>query len=187
MRPTVVFAVLLLVLTGLAACVNDPAEVAAFERKFSDKIEVAENVRVVYSDSGFVRGIVTAPTMLNYLDKGDERQEFPDGLRVYFLDQFQDTTSTLDAKWGLYRRREKTITVRDSVIWQSVDQQRLDTEELIWEERTERIHTNKFVILRQPDYIITGYGLEADQSFENARVLQVTGRIPVKRPREEQR
>lgn len=167
-----------------AACVNDPADVAALDARLNDKVEVAERVRMIYSDSGLVRGVVTAPLMHNFLDKGEPRQEFPNGLRVAFLDQFQDTTSTLDARWGVYYRRSKEMMVRDSVVWQSADQQRLETEELRWEEKTERVHTNKFVVLTQPDYIITGYGLEADQGFADAKVLQVTGRVPVNRPKE---
>lgn len=165
----------------LAACINDPADVARLQEKLSEKVELAEGVRIIFSDSGYVRGIVTAPTMLNYLDKADQRQEFPDGLRVCFLDEYQDTSSVLIANWGVYRSRSKKITVRDSVVWESADLQRLQTEELNWEEKGERIHTNKFVVLQQPDYVITGYGLEADQAFNNARVLQVDGRFPVKR------
>ena len=112
------------------------------------------------------------------------RQEFPDGLHLTFFDELQDTSSTLIANWGVYRQRSNEITVRDSVVWESVDLQRLETEELNWSERDARIYTNKFVILRQPDYIVTGYGLEADQNFEQAKVLQVDGRIPINRPRE---
>lgn len=168
----------------VTSCVNDPEDVARLQQQLDDKVEEAQEIRMIFSDSGLVRGIVIAPIMLNYLDKTDERQEFPEGLRVAFLDEFQDTTSTLIANWGVYRQRTKEITVRDSVVWESADLQRLETEELNWDEKKERIHTKKFVVLSQPDYIITGYGLEADQSFSNARVLQVEGRIPVSRPQE---
>lgn len=174
----------LLVLTTLTACVNDPAEVAELQAKYAPGVEVAEGVKMIYSDSAMVRVIVRAPTMLNYAEEIDSRQEFPDGLHLTFFDEFQDTSSTLIANWGVYRRRRNEITVRDSVVWESIDQQRLETEELNWEEKTERIYTNKFVILRQPDYLITGHGLEADQNFENATVLQVDGRIPMNRPRQ---
>jgi LPS export ABC transporter protein LptC len=183
---TITFLLLVLCIGWLAtSCVNDPEDVARLQEQLNDKVEEAQEVRIIFSDSGLVRGIVIAPTMHNYLDKTDQRQEFPDGLRVAFLDEFQDTTSTLTAKWGVYRRRTKEITVRDSVVWESTDLQRLETEELNWDEKKERIHTKKFVVLQQPDYLITGYGLEADQSFSNAKVLQVEGRIPVSRPKDE--
>ena len=170
----------------MSSCVNDPEDVARLQQQLNDKVEEAEEVRIIISDSGLVRGIIIAPIMLNYLNKADQRQEFPAGLQVAFLDEFQDTTSTLTANWGVYRRRTREITVRDSVVWESTDLQRLETEELNWDEKKERIHTKKFVVLSQPDYVIMGYGLEADQSFSNARVLQVEGRIPVSRPNDEQ-
>ena len=180
--PLVKLAALLALFLPLTACVNDPAEVEEFVRRFDVDTEVAYGIRMIYSDSAKVRVIVTAPTMHNFQGRGDDRQEFPDGLKVVFYDELGDSTSTLIANWGVYRQRGNEITVRDSVVWESVDEQRLETEELNWDEGNERIHTNKFVVLRQPDYLITGYGLEADQNFENARVLQVDGRIPLNRP-----
>lgn len=173
---------LLLAATGITACVNDPVEVAAFQERLNHQVEVAEGVRILYSDSAYVRLIIRAPRMLNHTETGNQRQEFPEGLHVTFIDEQQDTSSTLIANWGVYRRKDNSITVRDSVVWQSVDLQRLETEELIYDDKLERIHTNKFVVLSQPDYIITGYGLEADKNFDNAKVLQVDGRVPVNRP-----
>lgn len=168
----------------LLGCINDPADVARLEEALdlNDEVEVARGVQILYSDSARVRLILEAPTMYNYQDPKDPRQEFPDGMVAYFLDDFQDTTSVLTAKQGTYRRRSNLVTVRDSVVWRSRDQQMLETEELNWDEQRRLIYTNKFVVLTQPDYIITGYGLESDADFSNARVLQVDGRIPVSRP-----
>ena len=173
-----------LALTCLTACINDPAEVARLEEALNDEVEVARGVRLLWSDSARVRLILEAPTVFYYLAPTETRQEFPDGVVTYFLDEVGDTTSTLSAQFGVYYARDGLITVRDSVVWQSVDQQRLETEELNWDEARELIYTSKFVVLTQPDYIITGYGLESDASFQNARVLQVDGRIPVNRPQE---
>ena len=162
----------------LTGCINDPAEVAALEARLAEDVELATEVEILYSDSAQLRLVVRAPTMLNYTGGiQDRRQEFPDGLHLTFYDEAQDTSSTLEAKWGVYRRRDNSITVRDSVVWQSVRGQRLETEELNWEEKTERIFTDKFVVLTQPDALITGYGLEAQQDFSDARVLEVDGYI----------
>ncbi len=174
----------LLIVGCLAGCVNDPADVAWLEESLNDQVEVASGVQILYSDSARVRLILEAPTMYNYLTPSDPRQEFPDGVEAFFLGEAQDTTSTLIAHSGVYRSRNNLITVRDSVVWESVDHQRLETEELNWDEQRQLIYTNKFVVLTQPDYIITGYGLESDANFSNARVLEVDGRIPVSRPAE---
>lgn len=165
-------------LPALTACVNDPAEVAALEARMQLDVELATEVRMYYSDSAVVRLVLTAPTMLNYVGSlAEARQEFPDGLKLVFFDEAQDTSSVLEAQWGVYARRENTITVRDSVVWQSVEGQRLETEELNWSENTGLIESDKFVVLTQPDALITGYGLRANQDFSDARVLEVDGFI----------
>lgn len=181
-RGTLFFIACLCTVLHGTSCINDPEDVARLRARLDDKIEVAEGVEILYSDSAKLRVIVRAPRMLNHTQSADQRQEFPDGLLVTFLDEREDTSSTLIANWGVYRRRTSQFTVRDSVVWESVDQQRLQTEELNWEEKTEEIYTNKFVILEQPGYLITGYGLRANQDFSNARVLQVDGKIPVSKP-----
>jgi LPS export ABC transporter protein LptC len=174
----------LVVVFTCCACINDPADVAGLRDQLSDKVEAADSIRIIFSDSGMVRAIIEAPVMMNYLEKSDQRQEFPNGLHATFYDDFNNPTSTLVAKWGVYRSRNRNVTVRDSVVWESTDLQKLETEELNWDEKTGRIHTNKFVVLRQPDYVIYGYGLEADQGLANAKVLQVDGRVPLSRPKE---
>lgn len=176
------YGILLVAACIFGGCINDPAEIIRLENSLDDQLEVAEGVRILYSDSARIRLILEAPIMHNYLSPTDPRQEFPGGLIAYFLDEFQDTTSTLVANFGVYRRRDHLITVNDSVVWQSADFQQLETEELNWDEQEQLIYTNKFVVLTQPDYIVTGYGLESDAGFTNARVLQVDGKIPVSRP-----
>jgi LPS export ABC transporter protein LptC len=189
-QPSSSFSFLSLTATALlavficSACVNDPADVARFRERLSDQVEKADSIRHIYSDSGIVRAIIEAPVMLNYLEKADQRQEFPNGLHATFYDEYNNPTGTLTAKWGVYRSRNRNVTVRDSVVWESTDLQKLETEELNWDEKSGRIHTNKFVVLRQPDYVIHGYGLEADQGFSNAKILQVDGRVPLSRPKE---
>lgn len=177
-------ALALLVVFICSACVNDPADVARLRAKLSDNVEEADSIQTIISDSGMVRAIIKAPKMLNYLEKVDPRKEFPNGLHATFYDELNNVTSTLTAKWGVYRSRNQNVTMRDSVVWESTDLQKLETEELNWDEKSGRIHTNKFVVLQQPDYVIYGHGLEADQGFNNAKVLQVDGRVPLTRPKE---
>ena len=54
---------------------------------------------------------------------------------------------------------------------------RLETEELIWDEATEKVYTNKFVIIRRPGEIIYGHGFEANQDFTFSRIRAIEGRL----------
>ena len=168
----------------VSGCVNDPAELEQFVSPLSDEVEIAEGVTIRYSDSAQVKVVIEAPIMLNHLDPSDPHQEFPNGLEVTFFDLLQDTSSTLTAKRGKVYQRGGEVIVRDSVVWQSVNNEMLETEELIWNQRDELIFTNKFVVITQPDAILYGYGFEAPQDFSTARIKQVTGRVPINRPPE---
>lgn len=171
-----------LLLLGLAACETDPRDLAKLQQSLQPDIEIAEGVEILYSDSAQLKVIVRAPIMENILDSKDPRQRFPNGLQVIFLDELGDTSSVLTAKAGVYRETKQEVLVRDSVVWQSREAQKLETDELSWSESSKRIFTDRFVVITQPDYIIYGYGLDADESFSNATIRQVTGKVPITRP-----
>ena len=141
-------------------------------------VEQMEEVEMLYSDSAKVQVRITAPTMLRYTER-NAKQEFPDGLLVEFFDGRQNVSGYLSAKYGMRYEGEYRVVVRDSVVWESHQGEKLDTEELTWDERNERIFTNKFVTLTRPEEIIFGYGFEADQDFKRSRIKAIDGIIKV--------
>ena len=50
---------------------------------------------------------------------------------------------------------------------------------MIWEEETEKIHTEDFVKIIRPDQIITGIGFQSDQSLQNWKIKNPKGTIYV--------
>ncbi|MEZ5041323.1 MAG: LPS export ABC transporter periplasmic protein LptC [Saprospiraceae bacterium] len=163
----------------LMACENDMAEVAALNEKLNTQVERAEEVEILYSDSASVKVKVVGPTMLYYLDRKDPKQEFPDGIKVDFYDPLQQLSSVLTAKYAIRLEQKQQMIVRDSVVWKSVDNEKLETEELIWDEQKKKLLSNKFVVITRPEEIIYGHGFEANQDFSNARINAVEGRIAV--------
>ncbi|NBC08983.1 MAG: LPS export ABC transporter periplasmic protein LptC [Bacteroidetes bacterium] len=173
---------LLILLLALAACENDLAEIEALAENYSTQVETAKEVEILYSDSAQVRVRVTGPTMLYHLDRGAPYQEFPDGVVVDFFDDTGAVTSQLTAQYGIRYENKAEVIVRDSVVWQSNEGEKLETEELIWDERRSKIYTKKFVVITRPDEIIYGHGFEADQDFSYSRINAIEGRIKVEEP-----
>lgn len=169
-------------LMGMYGCENDLAEVQRLASEEDLGKEVATDVTLIYSDSAIVRVQVESPLMIRYTDKNDPRQEFPQGLTVHFYAPNLQETSTLTAGYGVRYEREQRVVLRDSVVWQSIEHEQLETEELIWDEKNERIYTDKFVVIRRPGEVIYGYGFEASQDFDRARIKAIEGRIKVKEP-----
>jgi LPS export ABC transporter protein LptC len=138
-------------------------------------VERAENVAIIYSDSAEIRVKVTGPTMLNHTDRREPYQEFPDGLEVFFYGEDLELTSTLAAGYGIRYDNRDQVIVRDSVVWKSMNEQRLETEELTWNERTQKVYTNHFAAIITPeDTIFTRY-FEANQNFKNIKFRSNSG------------
>lgn len=174
-----------LVIGGLIlswGCENDLAEVAALQERLDVQVETVKEVEILYSDSAQVRVRVTGPTMLNNLDRTEPFQEFIDGVLVEFFNLDNQITSTMVANYAIRYERRGEVIARDSVVWESIDGQKLETEELIWQEREAQIFTRKFARITTPTEIIYGHGFRANQDFSNARIQQVEGVISVDDP-----
>jgi len=163
----------------LIACENDIAAIEALHEQLDTKVERAEEVEILYSDSAKIKVKIAGPTMLYHLDRKSPKQEFPDGVKVDFFDPMQELSSVLTAKYCIRLEQKQQVLVRDSVVWKSVNNEKLETEELIWDEKKEKLLSNKFVVITRPEEIIYGHGFEANQDFSNARINAVEGRIAV--------
>ena len=160
-----------------SSCENDMSEIHRLFSEEDTKKEVGTNVEILYSDSAVVKIKVKAPTLERYTNRTDPHEEFPDGLRVDFFDERGNATSKLTAKSGTRFEKLGQMIVRDSVVWESNNNERLETEELTWDDKLQKVHTNKYVIIRRPGEIIHGYGFESNQDFSNSKIRAIQGRI----------
>lgn len=166
------------------ACENNPADVAALLAKLDTQSEVAQNVEILYSDSALVKVRITGKTMLNHLDPVKPRQEFTEGILVEFFGPDRQISSQLSARYAQRIARDGEVLARDSVVWLSAKNEKLETEELIWDERRKEVYTKKFAVITTPKEIIYGHGFTANQDFSDARIHQVEGIITVDEPRD---
>lgn len=168
----------ILLATVFAACENDINEVNKLFSKDETQVETATGVEMLYSDSAVLKLRILTPKLLRHLDKRDPMQEFPEGLQIEFYDNHgEEATSRLTANYAQKFENDNKFIVRDSVVWNGGNGERLETEELIWEEENDKVHTNKFVIVRRPDEIIYGHGFESNQKFTQWRIRAIEGRI----------
>jgi LPS export ABC transporter protein LptC len=57
---------------------------------------------------------------------------------------------------------------------------RLNTERLVWDQKTAEITSNAFVKVTRKDEVITGTGLRANQDFSKYRITKISGIVKVK-------
>lgn len=165
---------------GLFGCTE--LETSAYINKKRDSIvtkEYAEKISIDYTDSGKIRARVFSPLLVAVKQIQRPYMEMNKGLKVDFYEADGDIQSYLTAEYGISYPDEKRIIVRRDVEILNVKGERLNTEELIWDQVRGRIFTDKNVTITTKDQIIMGVGLESNQSFSDWEILNVTGTLNV--------
>jgi len=172
------FCSILFGLLFFSACENDMNEVNRLFSKEETQVETAIGVEMLYSDSAILKLRIVTPKLVRHLNPQEPFQEFPEGLIVeFFSENGQEVTSRLTANYAERFENSNKFVIQDSVVWVSESGERLESEELIWEEEADRVHTKKFVVIRRPGEIIYGHGFESNQKFTQWRIWAIEGRI----------
>jgi len=169
-----------LVIAMLFACKNDLNEIAAMD--FSDTIPdvSARNIDFTFSDSAEVQVRLTGPVMHAY-EGDDPYMVFPEGFLVEFYDSVMSVTTTITGNYGVHYSKKQLMEARENVVVVNYKTgERLDTEELVWDQAKELIYSYKFVKITSEDGVLYGDTLLADQDFSKRRILHPSGEIEVK-------
>jgi LPS export ABC transporter protein LptC len=125
------------------------------------------------------KAIRTTDIQADYIEKYDKFDStLAWNLKVDFFDSAGAEISNLTADSGLVRERTNSMVANGHVIVVSADSSRLETEQLLWNARENKIETDKFVRIIQKGDTTTGYGLEADQRLTRIKIKkQVSGAL----------
>ena len=168
------------IIAMLFACKNKMSDVAAIN--FNDTLPdvFAKEVEFTFSDSAMVQLRISGPVM--YAFEGEEPyMEFPEGFIIEFYDSLFNITSTITGEYGIHYIEKRFMEARNDVVVTSYETgERLNTEELMWDQKKELIYSYKFVKITSDDGVIYGDTLEAKQDFSWRRIKNTSGEIGVK-------
>lgn len=163
----------------LASCTNDLKEVEEVTEEEIFPVEVADSVQIVYSDSALLKVILNA----NHLERfvGDNPYiEMTEGVHVRFFNNLGNVESELSSNYAVSYENTDIMEAKENVVVVNKKGETLNTEHLIWEEKTERIHTEEFVKITTEDEVIFGHGFESNQDFTKYRIKKIKGTINLK-------
>lgn len=127
-------------------CENDVNEVRELGKK-KPSIEEGKNISSYLSMNGKMRAHLTAPLLLRYQGDSARKAEFPNSLHVDFFNDSMKIESQLNAKYGRYLENENKVFLRDNVVVFNIKGDTLFCEELYWDQNTQKLFTDKKVIL----------------------------------------
>jgi LPS export ABC transporter protein LptC len=160
----------------LTGCENDLKDLRRISAKeVNQQGERYTGVDVIYSDSAKVKAHMTAPVMINYKVK-NPYTEMPKGVKVIFYDNNLNVSSTITSNYAVRRETEKVIELRNNVVGTNIKGDTFMSDELIWDETTKQIHSNKLVHVKMADGSITdGTSFISDENLNHWTMTGGTG------------
>ncbi len=140
----------------------------------------ATNIKYIRTDSAHVQMILQSPLLLKFGGK-QPYTEFPKGFHIKFYDRTGKLISTLSANYGIRWEKKRLLLARNHVVVKNIKtDEQLDTENLSWNEKKEKIYSHSFVKISSPDRTIFGDSLVANQTFSQRTIYGIRGVMDIK-------
>ncbi|MFC2090441.1 LPS export ABC transporter periplasmic protein LptC [Bacteroidota bacterium] len=166
----------------LQACENDIEKINLLNTTSEYPDVVAENIEVIYSDSAKVQVKMIAKELLQYNMAEKPYSEFPKGMKVYFYDDSLQIDSEIQANYAIYYMEEKLWHATGNVVAQNYSTgERLDTEELYWDEVKEEIYSETYTRIVNENGTFYGQnGFISNQSMTDYTLIGSKGVVNIK-------
>jgi len=156
----------------LFSCNNTIEEVKEVGDLEEKPVKESFNVTYLRSLNGKITNRLISPYVKQYKNND---AIFPEGFLLEILDSNLEVTARLQAKFGHVFSESKKMIARDSVIFINIENDELFTEELIWQQDSGRIYTDKFVKIKKKDVVLLGKGLESNEDFSKYVLKNISG------------
>jgi len=139
--------------------------------------QTAKDFTTIYTDSGKMQLVFSAPLMERYEKAETPFSEFRSGISVLFHDGQKEPVASVTAKYAKFIDNKNLWELQDSVVAVNEAGEKLETELLFWDQKKELIYTDRFVKITTEDQIIQGYGLESDPRLSRRRIKNLSATI----------
>ena len=140
----------------------------------------SENLRLVYSQNGNLSYRFETPLLERYELAREPYMEFRKGVKV---ETYNDTThlveSTLTANYAIFLENQQLWEAKGNVVATNAQGQKLETEQLFWNQKSKRIYSNVDSKVTQKDGVILGEGFESDEQFQDFIFRRPKGKVAV--------
>ncbi|MEZ4827805.1 MAG: LPS export ABC transporter periplasmic protein LptC [Bacteroidia bacterium] len=155
---------------------------------FQDSMEgmksEAFGVLFYFSDSARVTARLSAGHLIEK-EEGEEPklssvQYLNQGVEINFLNSDGRTTSKINSESGVYDKEKGLAELTGHVVMLNGKGEKLETEQLFWDEVRDSIYTTKFVRIETPERVIIGEnGMRANTEFTAWTILESKGEMKI--------
>lgn len=130
------------------------------------------------SDSGITRYRLIAQVWDVY-DQQDSYWYFPEGIYAEKFDSVFNPEGSIEADTAYFYDKKSLWHLIGNVKAMNLQKEKFETEELFWDEKIEKIYSNKLIRIEQADKVIIGEGFESNQSMTDYDIFKTNAIIYV--------
>ena len=164
---TTIFAVVVMLLLFTASCNGDNKEVVvvAFDPETTYTLRTTDYT-TQFSDSKF--------------DKAKEPfSYFPEGIYVEKFDTLFNIEASLKADTAYNYEKKGLWKLIGNVRVENLEGKKFETSLLFWDQKEEKVYSDKYIRIQEDDKIITGIGFESNQNMTQYKIFNSQGVFPV--------
>ena len=163
----------------LFSCTNDSKKVRDFLADKNLPIGVAKDAYHVYKDSGRVTSKLITPLLHDFTNrKNHPYNEFPIGIKIVNFSKKSNDSVTITGDYALSYSKTKVSEIRGNVVVVNhTEKSRLETEQLLWDQKTAYFYSEKAFVLTTPTSIVKGVGFECKEDLSKHLAKNVLGDI----------
>lgn len=132
-------------------------------------------VTTYISDSGMIRYKIITAEWLVYSRIDTPYWAFQKGIYLEKFDTLFHIDASIKADTAFYYEPKKLWELRGNVHIRSQRGDKFDTQLMYWDQGKERIYSDRYIRIEQPDKILTGYGFESNQQMTEYQIFNNTG------------
>ncbi len=160
----------------LPACENDINKIHQLSAIQNMDVDTMHGVDIIFSDSAHVKFKVLSPLLLKYTAGKNPYNLMPKGVHILIYDRDLSQMGDLTADTGIQRESSNKIEFHKNVVAKNAKGDIFRSDELIWDQATKKMHSNKAVEITMANGDIThGIGFTSDQSFEHWTIDKMNG------------
>ncbi len=171
LRAFVVGSMLLL----FAACGPKKELAGPIDDRDSLPVMATTDVTTLVSDSGIMRYRVTTPEWFVYDKKVPSYWAFLKGVYLEQFDSIQEVKASIKADTAYFYDKKKLWHLIGHVHVKNREGDTFDSPELYWDQKLEKVYSDKSIEIQQVDRVIKGVGFQSNQQMTVYNINNIEG------------
>ncbi len=174
-----IFLLLAVVFFASACQSNEPEEIKAVVDEENHPSLSVKDLETTVTDSGRVKYRFLTPEMNQYDNRSEPYTEFPEGLHLIVYNDSGEVEAHIKSRYAIYHEKEELWELQNDVEAVNFKNEVINTEQLFWDTNKKEVYSDEFIKITTDEEILTGYGFESDEKFENYTIKNISGIVAV--------